>query len=106
MHSLDQKLDGYKFFKSLMNLKLKLLSLDLNKHFHNFLEINEVHTLVGDTIRLADQVKYLGVHLDKHLDLKTHVNKVTSHCYILLRNFANIRRFLSRSRCEILARMQ
>ena len=42
-------------------------------------------------IRFSDSVKNVGVWLDKHFNLNTHVNKIVSHCYKLLKDIGKIR---------------
>ena len=42
------------------------------------------------------------VWLDKHLNLKTHVNKIVSHCYKLLKDIGRIRSVLSQKHTETL----
>ena len=45
-------------------------------------------------IRFVDCAKNLGVWLDQHLNLKTHIQKVVSSCYIILREISKIKSFL------------
>ena len=56
----------------------------------------------GDVITISDTMKYLGFHFDKFLSLKTHVNKVVSSCYNVLKTVRQIRKFLTRSQVELL----
>ena len=45
-------------------------------------------------IRFVDCAKNLGVWLDQHLNLKTHIQKVVSSCYMILREISKIKSFL------------
>ena len=64
--------------------------------------INNVTVENGKVIKFVDNVKYLGAYLDENLSMKSHINKITSHCYFLLRNIKSIRSFLSQQQCELL----
>ena len=70
--------------------------------FHDNFTTSNVTLNNGDVITISDKIEYLGVHFDKFLSMKTHVNKVVSHCYILLKTIRQIRKFLSRSQVELL----
>ena len=89
------------YFLKLNDSKTKVIVFG-NTHFLNSLSTTELTTSSNDVIKVVDSVKYLGVYLDKHLSFVGHVNKITSHCYSLLRNIGSIRRFLSQSQCETL----
>ena len=56
----------------------------------------------GQCIRFSDEVKNVGVWLDKHMNLDKHINKITSHCYKLLKDIGKIRNLLSRKHAEML----
>ena len=57
--------------------------------------------LVGDRIiKLADEVKDLGVTLDSYLTFKPHINKLCQSAYQSLRNIGKIRKYLSQHDCE------
>ena len=49
-------------------------------------------------IRFSETVKNVGVWLDKHLNLNTHVNMIVSHCYKLLKDIGRIRSVLKTCR--------
>ena len=53
-------------------------------------------------IRFSNEVKNVGVWLDKHLDMDKHVNKIVSHCYKLLKDIGRIRNVLSKKHVEML----
>ena len=53
-------------------------------------------------LEINDSIKYLGFHFDKVLSLTTHVNKVVSHCYMLLKTIRGIRKYLTKSQVELL----
>ena len=73
-----------------------------SKFFKNNLSIDHVTTSNGEIISIVNKVKYLGVHLDDHLSMKEHINKITSQCYLNLSKIKSIRSFLSQKQCEIL----
>ena len=56
----------------------------------------------GTCIRFSSSVKYLGVYFDPQLTLRSHINHVSSRCYLLLRNIGRIRSILSQSQIEVL----
>ena len=70
--------------------------------FHDNFNTSTVTLNNGDNLDIEDRIEYLGVHFDKFLSMKTHVNKVVSHCYILLKTVRQIRKFLTRSQVELL----
>ena len=43
-------------------------------------------TIIGDQqcIRFSEEVKNVGVWIDKNLDMTCHINKVVSHCFKIL----------------------
>ena len=53
-------------------------------------------------IRFSNEVKNVGVWLDKHLNLDKHVNHIVSHCYKLLKDIGRIRNILSKKHTETL----
>ena len=55
-----------------------------------------------ESIKLNDQVKYLGVYLDTHFSLVSHINRVCSSCYFHLKQISSIRSFIGQSHCESL----
>ena len=56
----------------------------------------------GQCIRFSNAVKNVGVWLDKHLNLSTHINKIVSQCYMLLRKIGKIRKVLTQKHTEML----
>jgi hypothetical protein len=64
----------------------------------SFSHCNGTNTVIS----LSEQVKYLGVILDKNLTLSSQINNVCSVCYYHLKNISTIRRFISQSDCESL----
>ena len=41
-------------------------------------------------IRYSKSVKNVGVWLDEHLTMDTHINKVNSHCYKMIKDIGKI----------------
>ena len=70
--------------------------------FHRDFNLTEVTLNNGDIVEITDRIKYLGFHFDKFLSLTTHVNKVVSHSYLLLRNIRKMRRFLTQPQAQLL----
>ena len=70
--------------------------------FDNNLTTSAVTLNNGDVLTITDRIEYLGFHFDKFLSLKIHINKVVSHCYLLLKTVRKIRKFLERSQVELL----
>ena len=89
------------YFLQLNEDKTKIIVFGSNS-FLNLITINETYALTGDLIEFSDTVKYLGVYLDQQLTFRTHINKITSHCYMLLKNISGIRKFLTQEQTEIL----
>ena len=58
--------------------------------------------LQDQCIRFSNEVKNVGVWLDKNLTFDYHVNKVVSHSYKLLKDIGRIRNVLSKKHTEIL----
>ena len=54
-------------------------------------------------IRFSDTVKNVGVTLDCNMTLDTHINKITSHSYKILKDIAQIKKFLSKGRHQTIA---
>ena len=53
-------------------------------------------------IRFSDNVKNVGVWLDKNLTLDKHINNIVSHCYKLLKDIRTIRNVLTTKHAEML----
>ena len=68
----------------------------------------EENVIIGGTIideqciRYSKVVKNVGVWLDEHLSMSTHINKIVSHCYKLLKDIGRIRNVLSKKHTEML----
>ena len=90
-----------KFFLKINESKPKIMVIG-STTFHASFNSSAITTFSGESIQFKDTVKHLGVHLDKYLTFKTHINKITSHCYILLRNIKSIRKFLNQAQTESL----
>ena len=56
----------------------------------------------GQCIRYSTAVKNVDVWLDEHVDLDTHVNKIVSHCYKLLKDIGRIRNVITQIHTEML----
>ena len=56
----------------------------------------------GECIRFSDDVKNVGVWLDKNMSMEKHTNKVVSHCYYLLKQIGRIRNMLTQEHTEML----
>ena len=56
----------------------------------------------GKCIRFSSTVKNVGVWLDEHLNMKTHINKIVSHCHKLLKDIGRVRRLLDVKHTEML----
>ena len=60
-------------------------------------------TFINDQcIRFSDEVKNVGVWLDKHLNLDFHTNKIVSHSHKLLKDIGRVRNVLSKKHTEML----
>ena len=60
-------------------------------------------TFIGNQcIRFSREVKNVGVWLDEQLNLKTHVNKIVSHSFKLLKDIGRVRNVLSEKHTESL----
>ena len=53
-----------------------------------------------DCIRFSDQVKNVGVWIDKNLRMDKHVNSVVSHCYKILKDIGRIKKHLHKNHLE------
>ena len=56
----------------------------------------------GHSVRFSNEVKNVGVWLDKNLNFNSHVNHIVSHCYKLLKDIGRIRNVLSKQHTEML----
>ena len=56
----------------------------------------------GQCIRFSNEVKNVGVWLDKHLNLDKHINKIVSHCHKLMKDVGRIRSVLTNKHTEML----
>ena len=66
------------------------------------LYINGTFLNSGGCLRFTDTVKYLGVFFDNYITFNTHINTISSSCYMFIRKLASIRKFLSQKDCETL----
>ena len=71
------------------------------KHLENNVMVHGTY-IQGKCVRFSDLIKNVGVHLDNQLSMKTHVNKVVSHAYKLLKDIGHIRNILSMNNTESL----
>ena len=71
-------------------------------NIHNELVINGTILADGSCVRFSKSVKNLGVYLDTGLTLRSHIDNVSSHCYLLLRNIGRIRSLLNQNQIETL----
>ena len=68
--------------------------------------LDDVVLHVGETlVSPVTYVRNLGVYIDRHLDMKTHVSEVISTCYCHIRHIQQIKKFLPKStkECVIIA---
>jgi hypothetical protein len=60
-------------------------------------------TIIDDQcVRFSNEVKNVGVWLDKHLNMDKHTNKVVSHSHKLLKDIGRIRNVVSKKHTEML----
>ena len=89
------------FFLKINEDKTKIMVFGRPSFHRNFSQ-TEVVLNNGDVIEITDRIKYLGFYFDNLLSLTTHVNKVTSHCYSLLKTIRKIRRYLTEAQAKLL----
>ena len=53
-------------------------------------------------IRFSNEVKNVGVWLDRNLSMEKHINLIVSHCYKILRDISRIKKYLDRKQIETL----
>ena len=68
---------------------------------NNEIVINGIF-LDGQCISFSDEVKNVGVWLDKNLLMDKHINNIVSHCYKILRDIRRIKKYLLRLHIEVL----
>ena len=56
----------------------------------------------GDTVQLSNEIKYLGVHMDKHLTLKHHIQLKCRTAMWNLQRIKLVRDILTKDACETL----
>ena len=80
------------YFLKLNKTKTKILVLAPP----NVMSSIEIHGTFMDnkTIRFVSSAKNLGVWLDENLDFKTHICKVVSSCFMVLREIWKVKTFL------------
>ena len=54
----------------------------------------------GDCIRFSNEVKNVGVWIDKNLIMDKHINFIVSHCYKILKDIGRIKKCLQQSHLE------
>ena len=61
-------------------------------------------TIINDQqcIRFSEEVKNVGVWIDKNLEMTNHINKIVSHCFKILKDIRRIRSFLTQKDTETL----
>ena len=82
------------FFLKLNKSKTKILVLAPP----SVMSLIDIHGMFLDDecIRFVSNAKNLGVWLDENLDFKTHIQKVVSSCFMVLRKISRIKSFLPR----------
>ena len=53
-------------------------------------------------IRFSNEVKNVGVWIDKNLSMTKHINIIVSHCYKILRDISRIKKYLLKEQLECL----
>ena len=89
------------FFLKINEGKTKIIVFG-RPSFHLGFSQTEVTLNNGEVIKITDRIKYLGFHFDKFLSLTSHVNKVVSHSYQMLRTIRKMRRFLTQHQAQLL----
>ena len=61
-------------------------------------------TMINDKqcIRFSDVVKNVGVWIDENLEMSSHINKIVSHSYKILKDIGRVRSVLSQKQTEML----
>ena len=54
----------------------------------------------GQCIRFSDEVKNVGVWLDKNMNMNKQVNQIVAHCYKILKDIGRIKKCLRQSHLE------
>ena len=54
----------------------------------------------GECIRFSNEVKNVGVWIDKNLTMDKHINFIVSHCYKILKDIGRIKKCLQKSHLE------
>ena len=98
-HSMQSCLSDVKAWETVDMLKLNDNKTDLmlvtskrTKHIHN---LPTSITTGNAQIPCKLSVKNLGLTLDCHLNMNTHVSNIARTCYFELRHLASIRKFLT-----------
>ena len=105
MNTVPDLISKLKSWMNLHFLKLNESKTEIiifNRSYSTECNIFGTFTNTGKCIRLNNVVKYLGVYLDSSLNFITHINKITSECYMYIRKIKSIRKFLSQNDCEAL----
>jgi len=82
--------------------KTEIIVFGNNNFLKEKLCINGTFLNSGSCLRFVNTVKYLGVSLDNYITFNSHVNNISSSCYMFIRKLASIRKFLSQKDCETL----
>ena len=74
----------------------------VTSRFVMFVKIDPIKNVVlGETnIAPTDEVRNLGVTFDNHLSMLSHVNKVYSQAFLVIRSIGQIRRYLDKDSAE------
>ena len=54
----------------------------------------------GECIRFSNEVKNVGLWLDKNLNMNKHVTSIASHCYKIIKDISKIKKCLERDHLE------
>ena len=99
LHSMQSCITDVKAWATANMLKcndskteLMLVTSKRSKHLHN---LSTSITMGNAQIPIKQSVKILGLTLDCHLTMNTHVSNIARTCYFELRRLASIRRFLT-----------
>lgn len=74
-------------------------------HFSSrFLKRPEISGINFDNILIkpVESVRDLGVHLDRYLNMRTHINKICSSATLSLRNIARLKKYLTNKQLQTL----
>ena len=96
---LNRRLDDVKEWMSTIKLKLNPDKTEFiisgSKRQRDKLKACFPIDILGNLLCPADLVKNLGVWFDSDFSLSKHVQKVCKSCFVKLRDFTHVRRFLT-----------